>query len=417
MKSPVVRGKNTGREPIFWIMGVSRWTGLLALILIFQGVVVAATNTSANLQSGVPGGVTSGVIATNTAAPNSASLEAYVISKAALELQTKLAEVAENHHRELHAEIEDAISFIKLICECSMALIVVASVILGIFGIKNYKSFEKATNATLETFKNDQIEKIKKEIAESKAQSKREIEQLIDSAVTKVKELEGSTRQEISSLIGSKAQAITEVTNRIEQQEQEIKTLVNMIVIRSARNLGLAAYHFDAVTQDKGVIDLAIKELVKSVGNGWSGGIEDLRQGIITLGRLVKKRDGYDSAIRSLTSSMSSWTLLSLPEDNEHYAALLFNRACYRCLQGNELQEKSKDPRTDALHVEKLKTDAAANFEAACTDLIEACVIDIKNYDEAIKEADFKAIIDQIKEDSFKKRIEDRRNERQRASP
>lgn len=100
------------------------------------------------------------------------------------------------------------------------------------------------------------------------------------------------------------------------------------------------------------------------------------RRVVILLGRLEREINGYRAAIDVLTKAVAAWKRLKQPFDID-YAALLFNRACYK----NRLAEGLSD-----------SADAEKNRGSAWLDLQEACKLDEANHEEAKDDPDLSSL-------------------------
>ena len=99
------------------------------------------------------------------------------------------------------------------------------------------------------------------------------------------------------------------------------------------------------------------------------------RRVVILLGRLEREISGYPEAISILTKAIVAWKRSKQPFE-ANYAALLFNRACYKNRLAEEFSKVSNSVQAEEKRGE------------AWTDLSEACELDENNKEEAKDDPD-----------------------------
>lgn len=102
----------------------------------------------------------------------------------------------------------------------------------------------------------------------------------------------------------------------------------------------------------------------------------------IVLGRLIKEFDGKKEAIAHLDQVVSSFEAAKMTAGNDatNYAALLYNRACYKNLLSDETEEPEKS---------KLK-------QSAVEDLQKSWVLDEQNKKEAEQDSDLASLLREL---------------------
>lgn len=172
--------------------------------------------------------------------------------------------------------------------------------------------------------------------------------------------------KDVEETIGKKTE---KMRKQLEEQAEKHGKLIEAVTTLTAalREPDEPAGHFQSVAQEAMKKAEAATQLFPT----------DRQLGILT-GRLLRRLEGYDAAISILSQFISGFKREG-KANSADFAALLYNRACYKNRKAEEAQIRGE------ADVEKIRSEA-------WEDLKNSCALDLTNKEEAQNDPDLQTL-------------------------